>query len=249
MKRSSQGASGLLFAWTDDDRSTLRLLVAVLLTVGGLVGHFILFRVVYPESPRISTRPQQILMLNPSVPADLALIHQAMDRSFVLLPSEPMAEPAALPSVQPTFKRSVDGFQLRVKSLQEGAASATYPRLFAGEVDVLPPIQAAVESTPSVPVASASAVLRPVVAGDIAARLAAPHPLPKLPLVEPFKPRFQVAVGARGQVLMALPLAVTEDASAMKELHRAVTGFQFAPSSQTVQWGQVSFRWEQESAR
>ena len=90
-------------------------------------------------------------------------------------------------------------------------------------------------------------MLTAVIEGGITSRAPEQAALPGIPLVEPTKPRFSVAVGSYGQVLMALPLSAIEDAKVMAQLHDAVTALRFKPAKAEVEWGQISFQWKQEA--
>ena len=91
-----------------------------------------------------------------------------------------------------------------------------------------------------------SSVLKVIVEGDLAMRLTPAEPLKNVALADAQRPRFRVAVGSRGEVLMALPLLTADDPEVQQKLHAAVLALRFTPASATedVQWGQVSFQWE-----
>jgi hypothetical protein len=65
-------------------------------------------------------------------------------------------------------------------------------------------------------------------------------------LTQPTRVQFRVAIGSAGQIITALPLSSVEDAEVMRQLHAAVVALRFAPSEvQRVDWGEISFRWEE----
>ena len=220
--------------------------LALLMTLTGIVCLFIVFRVVTPETRRPDIRPQRVLVLNPLIPAERALIHQAMDRSFGLLPTEPLvADPAAALKL-PTFEPSYARHELRLKPLPTGLTTSTQSRPFALDIDILPPLSGTPKTTTQ-PVVSS--VLRAVVGGGLAARATQSVEVKEVLLADVTRPRFQVGVGPLGQVIVALPLAVSEDPEMVQKLHHAITQMRFAPSSNEIEWGQISFRWEREGAR
>lgn len=237
MKRGSP----LLFTWDTHDRSLVRMGLSMIVTVTAIVGMFIVFRVVTPESRPVDVRPQQVMLLNPAVPAELALIHQAMDRSFGLLPSE-TAVAGPLKSLQlPSFVPSFTRHELRLKPLPSDLTTSTQARPFALEMDLLPELPKTAVEKPRPVVAS---VLKAVIEGEAASRAPQQLEIPDVPLADASRPRFQVAVGSLGQVLTALPLTSSDDAEINQKLHHAVTRMRFAPAQKETEWVQVSFRWE-----
>lgn len=245
MKRpgNSRDSSALLFDWHVRDRSMLRLTAAILVTIGALIALCLGFRIITPEVRPVTARPLQLLVLNPKVPAELALIHQAMDRSFPLLPADEGGSITPAQAVLPAFHPAITAYELKPKPIVPTATAATRPQYFALDLDVEPP-----PAKPPAPHAAEPlpSVLSAVIEGGITARAPEQTALPGIPLVEPTKPRFSVAVGPQGQVLMALPLSAIEDAKVMAQLHDAVTALRFKPAKAEVEWGQISFHWIRE---
>lgn len=233
--------SPLIFDWHGHDRSLLRLILAGAITLTAMVGMFIVFRVVTPETRQVDVRPQRVLVLNPNVPAELALIHQAMDKSFGLLPTEPTVAVSSKALRMPGFVPAFTKYDLKLKPLPSGPAASIQSRPFALDMDILPPPPPA-EKLPVKP--AAPQVLKSVVEGDVATRAPQDLSVPNVPLADSTRPRFQVAIGRLGQVVAALPLSVSEDAVITQKLHHVVTQMRFAPADKDMAWGQVSFRWE-----
>jgi hypothetical protein len=230
----------LTFDWHSHDRSLLRMAFSMLLTLVAIVGMFIVFRVVTPESRPVDVRPQRVLLLNPNVPAERALIHQAMDRSFGMLPSEPAVTEPPAGLVLPEFTPSFTGYELRLKPLPAGLNASARARPFALDMDLLPPLP-----PPSVkpPPAPPSQVLRAALNGPAASRAQGTLLIPDVPLADINRPRFQVAVGPLGRVLMALPLSASDDVAINQKLHHFIMQLRFAPAETQVEWAQVSFEW------
>jgi hypothetical protein len=88
MKHRREEDPGLIFDWHRKEARAPWLATFLLLTFFGIASLFIIFRIVTPDAPRMIARPQQMILLNPEVAAERALIHRAMDRSFTLLPNE-----------------------------------------------------------------------------------------------------------------------------------------------------------------
>jgi hypothetical protein len=241
-RRHQDGEDALIFDWNAHDGSTGRLLLAGLVTMGAFIALFLAFRILTPEPRPVLTRPQQVLVLNPEVPAERALINQAIDRSFALIPTDGVT--GTLPSAvqMPVYKPGIASFELKPEPLNASATDRERPRFLSLDLDVEP--QAAAPKPRSFPEAPRS-VLRAVLDGDAAGRLAQGRELPGVALVDPNKPRFRVAVGARGQVLMAMPLVASEDAAVMEQLRVALMKWRFTPDQKPVEWTQVTFRWEE----
>lgn len=235
----------LLFDWEADDRSLFRLALASLVMLAGIGALFVVFRVATPEAPRAPARSRQVLVLNPSVPAELALIHRAMDRSFPILAIEsgpPQRVPAATPRQVPSYH----GHELKLKPLAADTAEISAPPLLSTRLSLL----AASATAPPVSVSSPrTQVLRPVFDGPLSAR--APQELPPLqvPLAEESRPIFHLIVSPAGRVLSVLPISSAEDESVNASLQAAAADWQFLPvENGTPITGQVTFQWE-ETAR
>lgn len=244
MKRPKSSESALLFDWSARDGSAARLSVAAAMTLGAFVALFVGFRIITPESRPVTTRPQQVLVLNPAIPAERALINQAMDRSFALLPTDSLGANPPAAARMPAYRPGIAAFELKPKPIDSSTAASARPPFFALDIDIEP------AASPAIPRAAPVApptVLRAILDGPVAQRSAQSITLPDISLVDPGKPHFRIAVGSRGQVLMALPLSSSEDAQAMEQLHAALMTLRFAPAKEGVEWGQVTFRWEQDT--
>lgn len=246
MKKPRSPESALIFDWHRREARGSWLLAFLLITLGAIGSLFVLFRIVTPDSPRITARPLQMIVLNPDVPAERALIHRAQDRSFTLVPSDsPVSEnlPAAvkLPEFQPGFR----AFELRLKSAgSQITASEHFSLLEQDFLDVLPPLPASAATPVSRP--PPVSVLKALVEDKTARPLLSGSDLQGIPLMDPVRPRFRVAIGPLGQVVMAMPLSVSEDPAVMVKLHTAMTQLRFqpAPEKKDIEWAEVSFAWE-----
>ena len=105
----------LSFAWKIRERTTIyvTLLTVLLAALMGLF--FVVFRITYPSVQTADAVPQRVLVLDPSDPESLALIHRAQDKSFGLVPAEPvdLAAKAHFPSFTPSY----DGFELKLRTM------------------------------------------------------------------------------------------------------------------------------------
>lgn len=235
----------LLFDWQGDDRSWLRMAVALVLTLAGLFGLFVVFRVVAPAPTGRDVRPQHVLVLNPEVPAERALIHRAMDRSFPILPAEPAAPAVAIR--RPRLTPGYTGQELRLKPLPADLSDGVSVRPVAAGWRLLPPPPAV--APPAVPAVPARQRLVPVFDEALAARAPAVADLGDVPLAETARLQFHLAVDARGRVTHALPLALTEETGSSARLAEVLRALRFreAPSG-TVTTGLVHLQWREEPA-
>ncbi len=246
MKHSQQHESPLIFDWDRRERTTAWLLLGLLITGLGFAALFIVFRIVTPVTPKLTSRPQQMIVLNPDVPVERALINHAMDLSFTLLPSESSDQRAVPSSVKlPDFQPALAGFELKLKAPNAGLTTRERPRLFAQDIDVLPPLP----KLEKIPVKAAQAsALKVKIDGEMASRLISDAALHDIPLSDPSRPRFRIAVGSLGQVVMALPLASSDDPAVMVKLHAAMTQLRFQSGGKDIEWAQVGFDWEKGAA-
>jgi len=235
----------LLFDWQGDDRSWLRMAVALMLTLAGLFGLFVVFRVVAPASTARDVRPQHVLVLNPEVPAERALIHRAMDRSFPILPAEPATPAVAIR--RPRLAPGYAGQELRLKPLPADLADGLTVRPVAAGLRLLPPPAAvAVSANAQAP---ARQRLVPVFDEALAARAPAVVDLGDVPLAETARLQFHLAVDARGRVSHVLPLVLTEEAELGARLAEALRALRFREATPgTVTTGLVHLQWKEESA-
>lgn len=248
-KRARSPESALIFDWHRQEARGPWLLAFFLITAGGIGSLFILFRITTPEVPRMTSRPQQMIVLNPEVPAERALIHRAQDRSFTLVPSDtPMSQtmPAAarLPEFQPSFR----AFEMKLKSAGSQITASEHTSLLEQDfLDALPPLPALPRQDPK---ALPASVLRARVDDKGGRPLLSGSELSGIPLIDPARPRFRVAIGTLGQVMMAMPVSSSEDPDVMVRLHAAMTQLRFkpAPEKKDIEWAEVSFAWEKGAA-
>jgi hypothetical protein len=247
MKHRPASESPLIFDWRRHDVSSLWLGGFVMITLLGLASLFILFRIVTPETPTFVARPQQMILLNPEVPAERALIHRAMDRSFALLPSESMAA-SEVPSVLlPAFRPGNLGFQATLRAEDPTTPSQVSVPLGVVRVeDVLPPLPRAALPTPAGSRSVARLLMqvsgRPVLrSGDLAG----------IALLDPERVRFRVGLDAMGRPQLVLALGSSEDPQVTARLHAALLSSRFQPLEKgdaELEWVEVTFGWQVEKA-
>jgi hypothetical protein len=230
----------LIFAWGARDHSTWHLFVALALLMAAMSGFFFIFRIVHPITQRRPVTPQHVISLDPNMPAQLALIHRAQDRSFALLSDADSEVQVKNPLL--AFHPSYEGHEIALRVLDPASTPIREPRLFTATSGVLSPVQRrAVEPVASVPVVKLHAIL----SAALAKRGPASVELGEIKLTQPTRVQFRVAVGSAGQIITALPLSSVEDAEIMRQLQAAITALRFSASEvKRVEWGEISFRWE-----
>lgn len=247
MKKAPSPASELLFDWNRRERTAPWLISFLLITFLGIASMFLLFRIVTPDAPRLTSRPQQMIVLNPDVPAERALIHRAVDRSFTLLPSETSGSLAAPASAKmPDFKPG--SFEMKLKAASSGLAARGRPGLLDQNfLDALPPLPnaKAAKQRPA-----SRSTLQARIEGMAKRELISGGILRNIPLLDPARARFRVGIGQLGQVLLAVPVSSSEDPAVMVKLHAAMTQLRFQPlptQTQEMDWAEVSFAWVREA--
>lgn len=246
MKHRHASDSLLIFDWRRHDVSGVWLWLFLGLTFLGLAALFVLFRIVTPETPAVVARPQQMILLDPAVPAERALIHRAMDRSFTLIPNESVAV-SQIPSVLlPAFRPASRGFQAALRSEDPSTATsaAAGPLGVMQFEDVLPPVPR--PASPPAVAPQPVPKLRMVVSGRA---LLQPAGLEGILLLDPERVRFRVGVDRQGRAQLALPLTASEDEDTTARLHQAVTASRFQPAgpdAAELEWAEVTFAWEVE---
>lgn len=245
MSAKSNTHEPLIFAWHARDYSLWHLIAALLLLMATMAGFFFIFRIVHPVAQRLPATPHHVISLDPNNPAALAIIHRAQDRSFALLADGDPTQ--TLDRSMLAFHPSFENYQLKLRETPPAVASTRVPHLFTPGMDVLPPVP---RRDIAPPVADAPvAKLHAIPSDALAKRSARRIELPAIALTQPTRVQFRVAVGSAGQVVTALPLCVPEDVAVMNQLHAAVCALRFEPSpTKRMEWGEISFRWEEGDA-
>ena len=231
----------LSFAWKIRERTTIyvTLLTLLLATLMGLF--FVVFRITYPSVQTADAVPQRVLVLDPSDPEALALIHRAQDKSFGLVPAEPvdLAAKAHFPSFTPSY----NGFELKLRTMVPPAATPRQPKIFSASTPVLPEVTP--RATAALPADAKPNILRAVPGPEIARRAPAALEIQDVSLRDPENARFSISIDATGRVTEVLPLYTSEDPAMAKVLRERVTALRFQPDAKTPrQWGTLGFHWQ-----
>jgi hypothetical protein len=128
----------LSFAWKIRERTTIYVTLLTLLLAALMGLFFVVFRITYPSVQTADAVPQRVLVLDPSDPEALALIHRAQDKSFGLVPAEPVDLTAK--AHFPSFTPSYGGFELKLRTMVPPAATPRQPKVFSASTPVLPEV-------------------------------------------------------------------------------------------------------------
>lgn len=248
MKHRRAEDSGLIFDWHRKEARAPWLAAFLLLTLFGIASLFIIFRIVTPDAPRMIARPQQMILLNPEVPAERALIHRAMDRSFTLLPNESPTF-SSLPSAAaiPGFRPGIRGYEMKLKSpgSQTPSSDDNAPLPVMTFDDILPPLPVA--TTSSAPSARPPSWLRLRITSAAGRKLLTSTAWQDIPLTDPERVAFRIGIDAGGRVQIAMPLNASEDPEIMDRLRSAITGTRFEPrpaKGGDLEWAEAGFYWD-----
>ena len=230
----------LSFAWKIRERTTLYVTLLTLLLAALMGLFFVVFRITYPSVQTADAVPLRVLVLDPSDPEALALIHRAQDKSFGLVPAEPvdLAAKAHFPSFTPSY----DGFQLKLRTMVPPPATPRQSQVFSASTPVLP------EVTPRAAALTADAkpsILRAVPGPEFARRAPAALEIQDVSLSDPENARFSISIDATGRVTEVLPLFTAENPAMAKVLREPVVALRFQPDAKTPrQWGTLGFHWQ-----
>ncbi|MBX7207354.1 MAG: hypothetical protein K1X78_03490 [Verrucomicrobiaceae bacterium] len=239
----------LTFQWRERESPAGRLLFYLALTVAGVAGFFMLFKVVYPQARHYNTAPQQVYLLDPTQAATRDIMNRTLDENFLLL--GPDANPArtdgAAERLFPVFKPGFTGFEMKLVELPGVQDSKSLPRIFRIDDVPLPPVATVKKAAaPSARAPVVKSVVRAVPHGTLAQRgIAGSRDInATLPGgIDP--PRFKVCVSSLGHVTFALPLDSMPDVKQMRALQAGMSSLRFKPvAGSAVQWGEVSLQWE-----
>jgi hypothetical protein len=247
MKHRRSEDPGLIFDWHRKEARGPWLAAFLLLTLFCIASLFIIFRIVTPDAPRMIARPQQMILLNPEVPAERALIHRAMDRSFTLLPNESPTF-SSLPSAAavPGFRPGSRGYEMKLKSpgSQRTSTDNNAPLPVMSFDDILPPLP--VIAPVAAPSAKPRSWLRMRVSSSGRKPLSSAS-WQDIPLTDPERVAFRIGIDAGGRVQIALPLNSSEDPEIMDRLRAAITGTRFEPRTAQggdLEWAEAGFYWD-----
>lgn len=250
MKHRRAEDPGLIFDWHRKEARGPWLAAFLLLTLLGIASLFILFRIVTPDAPRMIARPQQMILLDPEVPAERALIHRAMDRSFTLLPNESPTF-SSLPSAAaiPSFRPGIRGYEMKLKSpgSQRTSTDDNAPLPVMTFDDILPPLP--VTSPIAAPSGKPRSSLSLRVTTSSGRKPLSATSWQDIPLTDPERVAFRIGIDPGGRVQIALPLNSSEDPEVMERLHAAITGIRFEPrpaEGGDLEWAEAGFHWEKQ---
>lgn len=197
----------------------------------GMTGFFYLFKVVYPQTRRITPLPQQVLILNSADPGARAIMNRVQDVDHLMLPtSSDVTNPINLDERAPVFHPSFENHVFALQDLPYKAVKVRPARLLDTTSPILPPLDLSdLKETPTVIQRRANGPqLTMKLSGDLNGRaLLAPPDFTQLGLTQADAYRFQLAVDSRGLVTFALPLNENGNPEVTQRLMQHLTQLRF----------------------
>lgn len=240
----------LIFDWLSQPGGILRFIKALFLTLAGMTLFFFLFKVIYPQSQRLTPTPQQITIINPADPAARALLHRVQDRDFAIVPDVGDGSLAVrLENLVPLFHPTFEKHEMQLQDLPHKPYSVPPPRLLDATAPVLPALDLSDLKPPRAMPAGSSGkpTLALTFSGDLATRKITRAPdFTALGLTDPEAWRFYIGVESNGRVSFAIPLAAGEQPKLGAQLAALFSDLRFKPvkgESPAIAWSTVTFYW------
>ncbi|CAN5904118.1 hypothetical protein BH11VER1_BH11VER1_34640 [soil metagenome] len=253
MAKKSAEPSLLNFHWHRPAGSDGRLWRWLIVAALGLISFFYLFKVVYPQTSRVTPLPQQVLILNGADPASRAIMNRVQDIDHLILPtSSDITNPVNLEERVPVFHPSFENHVFALQDLPYKAVKVRPARLLDTSSPILPPLDLSdLKETPTVIQRHDDGPhLTMKLSGDLASRsLLSPPDFTLLGITDADAYRFQLGVDSRGQVIFALPISENSTPEITQRLGRHLSQLKFhaLPSKDTAPgkpaWGVATFQW------
>lgn len=253
MAKKTAEPSLLNFHWHRPAGSDGRLWLWLIISALGLTGFFYLFKVVYPQTRRVTPVPQQVLILNSADPAARAIMNRVQDIDHLVLPtSSDITNPINLDERAPVFHPSFENHVFALQDLPYKAFKVPPARLLDTTTPILPPLDLSdLKEAPTVIQRHATGPsLTMKLSGDLASRalLNTPNFTP-LGFTDTEAYRFQLGVDSHGHVAFALPIrdAANPEMTKLIVQHLTQLRFQALPvkdaSVGKPVWGVATFHW------
>ncbi|MEY4484899.1 MAG: hypothetical protein RL693_2351 [Verrucomicrobiota bacterium] len=253
MAKKSAEPSLLNFHWHKPAGSDGRLWRWLIVTALGLISFFYLFKVVYPQTRRVSPLPQQVLILNGTDPTARAILNRVQDVDHLMLPtSSDVTNPINLDERAPVFHPSFENHVFALQDLPYKAVKVRPARLLDTTTPILPPLDLSdLKDAPTVIQRRGNGPkLSMKLSGDLASRALLNTPnFAASGLTDATAYRFQLGVNARGQVSFALPISDSGTPEVSQKIMQqlAQLKFQALPAKDAAAdkpvWGIASFQW------
>lgn len=252
MAKKTAEPSLLNFHWHKPAGSDGRLWRWLIIAALGLISFFYLFKVVYPQTSRVTPLPQQVLILNATDPTARAIMNRVQDIDHLMLPtSSDITNPVNLDEQVPVFHPSFENHRFSLQDLPYKAVKVRPARLLDTTSPILPPLDLSdLKETPTVIQRRLKGPhLTMKLSGDLAGRpLLSPSDFTPLGITDADAYRFQLGVDPRGHVTFALPITENGNPEITQRVVKFLTQlkFQALPAKDTMgkpAWGVATFQW------
>ena len=253
MKTPSDSRQTLVFDWTKPAHRGLGLALSLLITLTAMAAFFYLFRVIYPQSQRLTPVPQQVFVLNPADPAHQALINRVRDQDHLVIAGgdNDMRE-VHLDDHAPVFHPSFEKHEFQLQDLPRTKINVFPARILNPSASMLPPPDLKGLKPAEGPFASFGPP--PPITLGFSGELSKMHlrtmpDLTALQITDPGAWRFHIGVSADGHVAYVMSIATGEEQTATKTLLSLLSKLRFDPvdnadGSATVVWSIVTLHWK-----
>lgn len=252
MAKKSAEPSLLNFHWHKPAGSDGRLWRWLIIAALGMISFFYLFKVVYPQTSRVTPLPQQVLILNATDPTSRAIMNRVQDIDHLMLPtSSDITNPVNLDERVPVFHPSFENHGFSLQDLPYKAVKVRPARLLDTMSPIMPPLDLSdLKETPTVIQRRAPGPhLTMKLSGELSGRpLLSPPDFTQLGITDADAYRFQLGVDSRGHVSFALPISEngTPEITQRVVKHLTQLKFQAIPAKDATAkpaWGVATFQW------
>ncbi len=253
MAKKNAEPSLLNFHWHRPAGSGVRLWLWLIITALGFTSFFYLFKVVYPQTRRVTPVPQQVLLLNNTDPTARAIMNRVQDMDHLVLPtSSDITNPINLDERAPVFHPSFENHVFALQDPPYKAYKISPARLLDTKKPILPPLDLNdLKEIPTViPLRNTAPSLTMNLSGELAKRAILKSPnFTLLGLTDTDAYRFQLGVTSSGLVAFALPISDAANPEVTQRLlqHLNELRFESLPAKDTVAgkpiWGIATFHW------
>ena len=253
METESDKPAPLIFEWDKPRSVGPGLFVWLLVSMLGLGLFFYLFKVVYPQTQRVTPVPQQVFMLNSALPSNQALINRVRDLDYLVLSgSDDTMKEVKLEDRVPVFHPTFEKHELQLQDLPHKDYATAPPRLLNIREPVLrpPDLSELKKKDSQMGKIAANAELKLQFDGPVAnLNLVQPSNFTSLQLSDPDAWRYQIGVEkSSGRVAFVLPVNAGEQPKVGQEILKRLQELRFEPqlntdSTESVIWSSVTFSW------
>ncbi len=253
METESDKPAPLIFEWDKPLSVGPGLFAWVIAALLGVGLFFYLFKVVYPQTQRVTPVPQQVFMLNSALPSNQALINRVRDLDYLVLSgSDDTMKEVKLEDRVPVFHPTFEKHELQLQDLPHKDYATAPPRLLNVREPVLraPDLSELKKTDSQMGKTAANSELKLHLDGPVAnLKLILPADFTSLQLSDPDAWRYQIDVEkSSGRVAFVLPVNAGEQPKIGQQLLKRLQELRFEPqpdadSAEAIIWSIVTFSW------